>query len=109
MPKGIMRSTVPLPCFFDVVKSEGQLEGSGGQPAESEGQPAETDGQMEFLSILQDFVACWGRCPKRRGKKGREEKREERKKKKGKERKYKIRSEERRVGKECRSRWSPYH
>ena len=22
---------------------------------------------------------------------------------------YKIRSEERRVGKECRSRWSPYH
>ena len=24
-------------------------------------------------------------------------------------RKIKIRSEERRVGKECRSRWSPYH
>ena len=24
-------------------------------------------------------------------------------------RKYKKRSEERRVGKECRSRWSPYH
>ena len=24
-------------------------------------------------------------------------------------RKGKIRSEERRVGKECRSRWSPYH
>ena len=23
--------------------------------------------------------------------------------------KFKIRSEERRVGKECRSRWSPYH
>ena len=23
--------------------------------------------------------------------------------------KWKIRSEERRVGKECRSRWSPYH
>ena len=23
--------------------------------------------------------------------------------------KYEIRSEERRVGKECRSRWSPYH
>ena len=23
--------------------------------------------------------------------------------------KYKVRSEERRVGKECRSRWSPYH
>ena len=23
--------------------------------------------------------------------------------------KYKSRSEERRVGKECRSRWSPYH
>ena len=23
--------------------------------------------------------------------------------------KYKNRSEERRVGKECRSRWSPYH
>ena len=23
--------------------------------------------------------------------------------------KYSIRSEERRVGKECRSRWSPYH
>ena len=22
---------------------------------------------------------------------------------------YKLRSEERRVGKECRSRWSPYH
>ena len=22
---------------------------------------------------------------------------------------YKVRSEERRVGKECRSRWSPYH
>ena len=25
------------------------------------------------------------------------------------ERDYKERSEERRVGKECRSRWSPYH
>ena len=25
------------------------------------------------------------------------------------EKKFKIRSEERRVGKECRSRWSPYH
>ena len=25
------------------------------------------------------------------------------------EKHYKIRSEERRVGKECRSRWSPYH
>src|SRR5256885_5282291 len=25
------------------------------------------------------------------------------------EKKYGIRSEERRVGKECRSRWSPYH
>src|SRR3712207_9172014 len=25
------------------------------------------------------------------------------------EEKYSIRSEERRVGKECRSRWSPYH
>ena len=24
-------------------------------------------------------------------------------------RRFKIRSEERRVGKECRSRWSPYH
>ena len=24
-------------------------------------------------------------------------------------RKYVVRSEERRVGKECRSRWSPYH
>ena len=23
--------------------------------------------------------------------------------------KYQLRSEERRVGKECRSRWSPYH
>ena len=23
--------------------------------------------------------------------------------------KFKVRSEERRVGKECRSRWSPYH
>ena len=23
MPKGIMRSAVPLPCFFDVVKSQG--------------------------------------------------------------------------------------
>ena len=23
--------------------------------------------------------------------------------------KYSVRSEERRVGKECRSRWSPYH
>ena len=29
--------------------------------------------------------------------------------KKWKERSFKIRSEERRVGKECRSRWSPYH
>ena len=27
----------------------------------------------------------------------------------GKDAGYKIRSEERRVGKECRSRWSPYH
>ena len=25
------------------------------------------------------------------------------------EKKYNLRSEERRVGKECRSRWSPYH
>ena len=28
---------------------------------------------------------------------------------KGKSRKNVLRSEERRVGKECRSRWSPYH
>ena len=27
----------------------------------------------------------------------------------GSEKEYDIRSEERRVGKECRSRWSPYH
>ena len=27
----------------------------------------------------------------------------------GKQRKMLLRSEERRVGKECRSRWSPYH
>ena len=65
--------------------SDGQLEGSEGQPAGSEGQPAgsesqpagsegqqeggwmdkRTDGQIEFLPILQDFVPCWGRCPKR--------------------------------------------
>ena len=23
------------------------------------------DGWMEFLPILQDFIPCWGRCPKR--------------------------------------------
>ena len=27
----------------------------------------------------------------------------------GRERRHERRSEERRVGKECRSRWSPYH
>ena len=26
-----------------------------------------TDGWTEFLSILHDFVPCWGRCPKREG------------------------------------------
>ena len=30
-------------------------------------------------------------------------------KKHGLENEVKVRSEERRVGKECRSRWSPYH
>ena len=34
---------------------------------------------------------------------------EEKEKKKGTEKTFEGRSEERRVGKECRSRWSPYH
>ena len=34
---------------------------------------------------------------------------EEEEKKKGPEKMCEERSEERRVGKECRSRWSPYH
>ena len=71
---------------------EGLLEWSGGQPAGSEGQPeggwtdvrtdGRTDVRTEFLPILQDFLPCRGRCPK----KG-EEKMEERKKWKEKERK----------------------
>ena len=61
-----MRSAVPLPCFIYVVKS-----------------------QREFLPILQDFVPCRGRCPKRKKIREEEEKKKEFKKRKG-EKKFLI-------------------
>ena len=54
-----------------------------------------------LLVVLSLFVFCWGlQAQKIRIKTGIEAL---------KQQNFKIRSEERRVGKECRSRWSPYH
>ena len=61
---------------------------------------------FDSLAVLHIFVWGWKVW---RGEKEKTKRKQGGERKEGKQKWKNRRSEERRVGKECRSRWSPYH